>query len=160
MKVGHHGSDSSTSTQLLNAVMPQYAVISVGVDNAYGHPSQTVLDNFKQLNVDVFRTDLQGDIICSSNGQSVSFEVEKNKDVDTLSNVYQDPALRVFPFDTQSENIAADNIDYVLNTNTKKFHYPDCSSINQMKDKNKEFYSGTREEIIAKGYSPCGNCRP
>lgn len=37
---------------------------------------------------------------------------------------------------------------------------PDCSSVNQMKDKNKEFYSGTKEEIIAKGYSPCGNCRP
>ena len=160
LKVGHHGSDSSTSAQFLNAVMPQYAVISVGTDNAYGHPSQTVLDNFKQFNVDVFRTDLQGDVICSSNGQSVSFTVEKNKDADTLSTVYQDPVLRVFPFDTQPENIEADNIDYVLNTNTKKYHYPNCSSVNQMKDKNKEFYSGTREEIIAKGYSPCGNCRP
>lgn len=160
LKVGHHGSDSSTSAQFLNAVMPQYAVISVGTDNAYGHPSQAVLDNFKQFNVDVFRTDLQGDVICSSNGQSVSFTVEKNKDADTLSTVYQDPVLRVFPFDTQPENIEADNIDYVLNTNTKKYHYPDCSSVNQMKDKNKEFYSGTKEEIIAKGYSPCGNCRP
>lgn len=160
LKVGHHGSDSSTSAQFLNAVMPQYAVISVGTDNAYGHPSQAVLDNFKQFNVDVFRTDLQGDVICSSNGQSVSFTVEKNKDADTLSTVYQDPVLRVFPFDTQPENIEADNIDYVLNTNTKKYHYPNCSSVNQMKDKNKEFYSGTREEIIAKGYSPCGNCRP
>jgi len=160
LKVGHHGSDSSTSAQFLNAVMPQYAVISVGTDNAYGHPSQAVLDNFKQFNVDVFRTDLQGDVICSSNGQSVSFTVEKNKDADTLSTVYQDPVLRVFPFDTQPENIEADNIDYVLNTNTKKYHYPDCSSVNQMKDKNKEFYSGTREEIIAKGHSPCGNCRP
>lgn len=77
-----------------------------------------------------------------------------------MSTVYQDPVLRVFPFDTQPENIEADNIDYVLNTNTKKYHYPNCSSVNQMKDKNKEFYSGTREEIIAKGYSPCGNCRP
>lgn len=124
------------------------------------YPSQAVLDNFKQFNVDVFRTDLQGDVICSSNGQSVSFTVEKNKDADTLSTVYQDPVLRVFPFDTQPENIEADNIDYVLNTNTKKYHYPNCSSVNQMKDKNKEFYSGTREEIIAKGYSPCGNCRP
>lgn len=103
---------------------------------------------------------MQGDVICSSNGQSVSFTVEKNKDADTLSTVYQDPVLRVFPFDTQPENIEADNIDYVLNTNTKKYHYPNCSSVNQMKDKNKEFYSGTREEIIAKGYSPCGNCRP
>lgn len=96
LKVGHHGSDSSTSAQFLNAVMPQYAVISVGTDNAYGHPSQAVLDNFKQFNVDVFRTDLQGDVICSSNGQSVSFTVEKNKDADTLSTVYQDPVYEYF----------------------------------------------------------------
>lgn len=50
--------------------------------------------------------------------------------------------------------------DYVLNKNTKKFHYPTCDSVKQMKDKNKGYFTGTRDEVIAKGYSPCGNCRP
>lgn len=50
--------------------------------------------------------------------------------------------------------------NYVLNTNTKKFHYPDCKSVKQMKDKNKSFYEGTRSSVIAMGYDPCGNCHP
>ena len=49
---------------------------------------------------------------------------------------------------------------YVLNTNTHKFHYPDCRSVKQMKDKNKLEVEATREEVIANGYDPCGNCNP
>ena len=49
---------------------------------------------------------------------------------------------------------------YVLNTNTKKFHIPTCRSVKQMKDKNKKDFCGSREEVIAKGYSPCKNCNP
>lgn len=50
--------------------------------------------------------------------------------------------------------------NYVLNTNTHKFHYPTCSSVDQMKDSNKKFYYGTREEVIDMGYKPCGRCHP
>ena len=49
---------------------------------------------------------------------------------------------------------------YIINTNTGKFHYPNCRSVNQMADKNKLEYTGTRDEVIAQGYDPCGNCRP
>lgn len=49
---------------------------------------------------------------------------------------------------------------YILNTNTMKFHYPDCSSVDQMSEKNKQEETATREAIIAMGYSPCGNCKP
>ena len=49
---------------------------------------------------------------------------------------------------------------YVLNTNTKKFHYPSCRSVNQMKESNKRHYTGTRQSVINMGYSPCGNCHP
>lgn len=49
---------------------------------------------------------------------------------------------------------------YVLNTNTKKFHYPSCSSVKQMKDSNKRFFDGTRDEVITQGYSPCKRCNP
>lgn len=49
---------------------------------------------------------------------------------------------------------------YVLNKNTKKFHYPTCSSVDRMKESNKEYYTGSREELINRGYDPCGNCHP
>ncbi|MBU5463002.1 DNA/RNA non-specific endonuclease [Lachnoclostridium sp. MSJ-17] len=52
------------------------------------------------------------------------------------------------------------NTTYVLNTNTKKFHYPDCDSVNKMKEKNKELFTGSRDEVISMGYSPCGKCNP
>jgi len=51
-------------------------------------------------------------------------------------------------------------ITYVLNTNTKKFHYPTCSSVDQMKEKNKEIYTGSREDVINMGYVPCKRCNP
>ena len=54
----------------------------------------------------------------------------------------------------------ASQADYILNTNTKKFHYPTCSSVNDMKEKNKQKFFGTRDEAISNGYSPCGRCKP
>jgi len=58
---------------------------------------------------------------------------------------------------TRSE---ASQADYILNTNTKKFHHPTCSSVNDMKEKNKQKFFGTCDETIALGYSPCGRCKP
>lgn len=49
---------------------------------------------------------------------------------------------------------------YILNTNTKKFHYPSCPSVKQMKEKNKQDYTGSREDVISMGYEPCKNCCP
>lgn len=50
--------------------------------------------------------------------------------------------------------------DYILNTNTRKFHYPSCPSVEQMNESNKKPYTGTRNEIIAMGYDSCGRCFP
>lgn len=55
---------------------------------------------------------------------------------------------------------AADIRTYILNTNSKKFHYPGCSSVAKMKDKNKKEFIGTREEVLGMGYDPCGQCNP
>ena len=49
---------------------------------------------------------------------------------------------------------------YILNTNTNKFHLPDCSGVRDIKEKNREEYTGTREEILKQGYEPCGRCHP
>ena len=61
---------------------------------------------------------------------------------------------------TTTKKVEDKDCTYILNTNTKKFHYPSCSSVNQMKEKNKAKSNETREQLIAKGYSPCGNCHP
>ena len=50
--------------------------------------------------------------------------------------------------------------EYILNTNTKKFHLPDCSSVTDMDEDNREGFSGSREELIDMGYEPCGRCNP
>lgn len=75
LKVGHHGSASSTSYRFLNQVMPRYAIISVGDDNSYGHPETEVLTRLRDADVAVYRTDLVGDILCTSDGKQVTISI-------------------------------------------------------------------------------------
>ena len=49
---------------------------------------------------------------------------------------------------------------YVLNTNSKKFHLPDCSGVENMNPSNRQDYTGTRQSLLDQGYSPCGTCKP
>lgn len=79
LKVGHHGSSGSTSQAFLDAVNPAYAVISVGADNTYGHPAQTTLDKVAAKGVSLFRTDQQGDIIATSNGNLIVFNTKSTE---------------------------------------------------------------------------------
>ncbi len=77
LKVGHHGSATSTCQAFLEAVHPACAVISVGAGNRYGHPAEETLMRLEHMNVSVFRTDRLGTILCRSNGESLSFEMTK-----------------------------------------------------------------------------------
>lgn len=61
---------------------------------------------------------------------------------------------------SQTELPAAITQTYVLNTNTMRFHMPDCSSVSQIKEKNKQIFKGNRDDIIAQGYTPCRQCNP
>jgi competence protein ComEC len=71
LKVGHHGSSTSTSQGFLDAVSPRYAVISCGKDNSYGHPTSTVLRRLQDAGVTVYRTDVDGTVILSSDGTNI-----------------------------------------------------------------------------------------
>ncbi|MEI6287641.1 MAG: DNA internalization-related competence protein ComEC/Rec2 [Bacillota bacterium] len=68
LEIGHHGSKTSTSTEFLQAVQPHYAVISVGRDNRYGHPTAVVLDRIGQSTAKMLRTDINGAIIFEADG--------------------------------------------------------------------------------------------
>jgi len=72
LKVGHHGSDSSTSTDFLRRVNPKYAVIIVGEGNKYNHPSPSVISKLEEAGVEIYRTDLLGTIVFCSDGQNIT----------------------------------------------------------------------------------------
>jgi beta-lactamase superfamily II metal-dependent hydrolase len=74
LKVGHHGSTSSTTSAFLKAVSPTYSVIPVGVDNDYGHPTQVTLNKLTNAGVQVYRTDQDGTIVATSDGETVKFD--------------------------------------------------------------------------------------
>lgn len=159
LKVGHHGSDTSTSYPFLREIMPEYAVISVGEGNSYGHPTEDTLSRLRDADVKVYRTDMQGDIICTSDGRTVSFETARNQDADTLTGAGKGSKSTAAADSSDAPKAGAENV-YILNTGTGKFHYPDCSSVKDMKESNRETYRGSREDMISRGYSPCGRCNP
>lgn len=153
LKVGHHGSDTSTSYVFLREVMPSYAVISSGYGNSYGHPSEVVLSRLKDANVNVYRTDLQGDIVMKTCGDGITVSVQKNVDANTLipgSNL----KTTIIKNDISNEVY---NETYVGNVNSKVFHLPTCKSLPTEKNR---IYFYSRQEAIQANYRPCGNCNP
>lgn len=78
IKVGHHGSNTSTSAKFLAKVNPKYAIISVGENNSYNHPSIETIEKIKQYTNDIYRTDLNGTIIIKSNGLVINTILERN----------------------------------------------------------------------------------
>jgi competence protein ComEC len=77
LKFGHHGSRTSTSEIFLTDVAPEYGIVSAGKDNRYGHPRQEVLNLAEKYHVSVFRTDTQGRIVFKTDGNIISYSVEK-----------------------------------------------------------------------------------
>lgn len=84
LKVGHHGSDTSSTYPFIREVMPTYGIISVGAGNSYGHPMESVLSRYRDAEVQLFRTDMQGDIICTcTDGRTLEFTTARNANVRT-----------------------------------------------------------------------------
>ncbi|MBU0998938.1 MBL fold metallo-hydrolase [Patescibacteria group bacterium] len=77
LKVGHHGSRTSSSGEFLKAIAPAYAIISDGKKNNFGHPHQETLDALAQISAQIFRTDLLGNIVMKSDGKNMVFSFKK-----------------------------------------------------------------------------------
>ena len=136
LKVGHHGSNTSTGYRFLNEVAPDYAVISVGKDNSYGHPHEEPLSRLNQAGVTIFRTDELGTVIARSDGAAVSLT-----------------------WDNQSANPdnaeSAEPVRFIGNVNSHIFHSPDCRNLPA--EKNRTVFD-TYAEAVEAGYTPCGSC--
>jgi len=77
IKIGHHGSDTSNTEEFLQAVNPQIAVIQVGKDNDFGHPSLRVLKRLERIGVEYYRNDLEGWVQIISDGQDIAVKKER-----------------------------------------------------------------------------------
>lgn len=174
-KVSHHGSTTSSSSAFLNKVQPKYAVIEVGAGNSYGHPKEKTLEALSKIGATVYRTDLNGSIIITSDGKTLSFgdgSVDNSADANgggdatpctsqsVLKNTTGAGSVNGFGTATSTSVPQSVSITYVLNTNTHKIHKPNCRSVSQMKEKNKKTYVGKMADLISQGYSPCKICNP
>lgn len=139
LKAGHHGSSSSSSYVFLREVTPEYAVIQCGADNDYGHPHEETMSRLRDVGAKVYRSDLQGDILARSDGKTITITTARNQNIDTNPAPSNTPAY------------------YIGNTNTKKFHRPDCSGL--PKEEHRVRFD-TRPEAVSAGYTPCRICKP
>lgn len=166
--VNHHGSSGSSSSEFLNKIDPEYAVISAGKGNAYGHPAYKTLEKLNKIGAKIYRTDIEGEIEFSFTEKEIQFnkdsynKLESGEKInkDSYENNQDNKLISSNEGDNRSiENESSNKSDnYVLNKNTKKIHKDDCKSVKQVSDNNKVYFDGTIDEAEAQGYSKCQNC--
>lgn len=154
IKVGHHGSDTSSSQQFVDRVSPQYAVIEVGEGNSYGHPNSETVTRWQNAGAQLLRTDELGNIVIVSNGTDITVSSDAQGN-DTASDTQSESS-------TSSQTHQSENSDYsyVLNTSSKKIHTPDCSAVPSISQKNIEYSDKSLQQLESEGYEPCRLCNP
>ncbi|MBU3182227.1 ComEC/Rec2 family competence protein [Clostridium psychrophilum] len=162
IKIGHHGSNSSTSQAFLDKVNPKYAVISVGKGNSYGHPHKSTMEKLQDKGIKVYRTDESGTIVATSNGNDITFNVKPG------SYTYNGTGTVVSKLNTSSKNVVNIPITKTKissNVNIKKvyftqkgksYHYDkNCSTLKR----SKTILEGSKQEAISSGHTdPCNIC--
>jgi len=148
LKVGHHGSDTSTGYRFLREVAPTYAVISVGEGNTYQHPHEAPMSRLEDAEVTVYRTDELGTIVAVSDGKNITFSWSKK---DASPDVPDQNTSK--PNETPKETAPAQL--HIGNVNSKIFHLPSCSSLPSEKN---QIQFQSYDEAIKAGYRPCSRC--
>lgn len=160
LKIGHHGGDTSTTQPFLNKVNPKYSVITVGKGNSYGHPTQNVIARLENANIDIYRTDTDGTIIATSDGENITFvkkgnpiepnapPTEAKKEVKTETK----PATPAPSKDTTSTGSSTQTGqgEVFITPTGKKYHARACGKGN---------YSATSlSDAQSRGLEPCKKC--
>lgn len=143
LKVGHHGSETSTGYRFLYEVDPDHAVISVGAGNTYQHPHESTLSRLEDADVPVYRTDELGTIIAVSDGKTVRF---------SWQNTAQQPGIPSTPT-SPSQSVQA--VPHIGNKNSKIFHLTTCTSLPAQEN---QVHFDSYAEAVEAGYRPCSRC--
>ncbi|WMJ81849.1 ComEC/Rec2 family competence protein [Clostridium sp. MB40-C1] len=173
LKVGHHGSHSSTTDAFLAKVNPKYAVIMCEKGNDYGHPHKETMIKLQNKKITTYRTDECGTVIATSDGTKITFDKkpgtynyngnsntskntsEKTKKTNTYSTSKNNKSSKILATGNSSSQISQTKGIAVYITNTgKKYHVNGCSSLKKSK------ISISLEKAKSQGYGPCGNCHP
>lgn len=170
LKLGHHGSSTSSSKNFLDALSPSISIISAGEGNQYGHPHVEILQTHKDRNIKLYRTDKQGTIILESDGNKVTvnkepYEITKD-DLDfTKSGT---PSTDTGKKDKSDKNSAAiinndtevnkdsndaKNIIVHITKTGARYHRSNCRHL-------KSDIEASLQEAIDKGLTPCKTCKP
>ena len=166
LSLGHHGSASSTSWDLLEAASPSWAVISCGLNNSYGHPAAETMGKLSDMDIPVFRTDDQGTVIALSDGNTISWTQEPCNDYtsgsekqSTDSSADQSEQYTNDAAATESYAAETDTSDtqgrmvWISATGSKYHSIPDCGNMNPNKATQE-----TESQALSQGYEACKKC--
>ena len=178
--VAHHGSNTGSTEEFLNAVNPQYAVISCGKDNDYGHPHKEVLGRLRDKGIKVFRTDEQGAIVAICNGKSITWNNSPSVSWKPGKEVTPDPTPEVTPIvtpkptpvvtpvvtptptssskDPRIREVSPAQARYVLNVSSHKIHAVNGPDTNTIAEKNRIYTDMSLETLLGFDYTKCGRC--
>lgn len=150
LKVGHHGSSTSTSSKFLDKVNPEYAIICVGEGNSYGHPHKEILDRLNKKGIQIYRTDILGTIVVTSDGEEIKISsLKTNTDGNAkISNTKEQEKVSNNSSEAEKQTVTV----YVTKSG-KKYHVDGCTHLSNSK------IEKTLEEVTGK-YEPCKTCNP
>lgn len=164
IKVGHHGSKTSSNFDFMKAISPEYAVITCGTSNKYGHPNKETIETLEKLNIAFYRTDERGDIIFNlteeemvlaegkvvETGNNEGKQVEGKVSEEGAAEEIKDQTIDEVTHSIGSEATLTEDTKLYFTATGKKYHLkPDCSGM-------KEAIEGTIKEIGER--TPCKKC--
>jgi len=156
LKVGHHGSNTSTSLEFLKAVSPKYAVIQVGKGNDYGHPAEDTIDKLSDAGVKIYRTDESGTIIATSNGETINFDIKASA-IKPQAPPETKPSAATETTENITQSTTKDDTNNIIVYITKtgeKYHKDGCRYLSKSK------IPIELSEIKGSKYTPCSVCNP
>ncbi len=149
IKVGHHGSKTSSGEEFVRRVGAKYAAVSVAEENDYNLPVEKIIDRWKNSGAQVLMTKDVGNIVAYSDGASLTVNGVKAEAGTTAD--YNKNNLQ--PNETPDGK-------WVLNTNTKRIHSNECPLIENIAKQNIKYSDESISELKKQGYKTCGSCKP